>query len=150
MGNNLNISNPFTFPIVSHSLSVGGSLMHSLGRLLDSSLVWYNTSSNRGQNATTRPRSDDSNSRNGRCRHRQHNGSLHTWGVDIENIREQILRQIFDLLSNLSWSSEALGFFAKVRTYISVVFFRLNIMYWQCKNIMYGVKVHWLVIIANY
>ncbi|VDL25794.1 unnamed protein product [Hymenolepis diminuta] len=106
---------PFFLTPVSHSLSVGGSLMHSLGRLLDSSLVWYNTSSNRGQNATTRPRSDDSNSRNGRCRHRQYNRSLDTWGVDIENIREQILRQIFDLLSNLAWSSEALGFFAKAK-----------------------------------
>ncbi|KAM3175041.1 hypothetical protein ACTXT7_009313, partial [Hymenolepis weldensis] len=115
---------------ISHSLSVGGSLMHSLGRLLDSSLVWYNTNSNRGQNMTTRPRSDDSNSRNGRCRHRQINQSLNTSGVDIENIREQILRQIFDLLSNLAWSSEALGFFAKDPASLPKQTFLYHILFW--------------------
>nr|CDS30860.2 Armadillo type fold [Hymenolepis microstoma] len=101
--------------IVSQLPSVGGSLMRSLGRLLDSSLVLYNTSSNRGQNTSPRPRSDDPNSRNRRFRPRQRNQNHDALAADIENTREQILRQIFDLLSNLAWFSEALGFFAKAK-----------------------------------
>lgn len=87
--------------------------MRSLERLLDSSLVWYNTTSNRGHVFTPRPRSDDSENRTRRSHQRTRNQD--TTSIEIDRVRDLILRQIFDLLANLAWSSEALGFFAKVR-----------------------------------
>ncbi|KAM7537530.1 hypothetical protein Aperf_G00000076515 [Anoplocephala perfoliata] len=96
---------------LSPPLSVGISLMRSLERLLDSALVRYNTSSNRGQVFT--PRSDDPENRTRRSHQRTRNHD--TTITEIDRIRDLILRQIFDLLANLAWYGEALGFFAKAK-----------------------------------
>lgn len=77
-----------------------------LERLLDSSLLWYTSIC--GSNYRPRSHGDTTN-RQRQCQRR----------FDSENptearLRENILDQIFELLANLAWSSDALSFFAKV------------------------------------
>lgn len=100
--------------LVSPSIAVGGSLMSCLERLLDSSLNWYNNNST-GITRTPR-RADDFQEKSGvdLRRHRERTQKKNPSLEDIEDIRGTILQQIFQLLANLSWSSEAIGFFAKV------------------------------------
>ncbi|VDK24238.1 unnamed protein product [Taenia asiatica] len=81
--------------------------MKYLERLLHSSLTWYN----QGCGLDHLSCSDDHTS----CRRPRSTVSRRQDSTD--QLREPILLQIFELLANLAWFSEAPSFFAKVKKY---------------------------------
>ncbi|KAL5970536.1 hypothetical protein TSMEX_001705 [Taenia solium] len=93
--------------IVSILLAGRGSLMKYLERLLHSSLTWYN----QGCGLDHPSCSDDHTG----CRRPRSTVSRRQDSID--QLREPILLQIFELLANLAWFIEAPSFFAKVKKY---------------------------------